>query len=243
MKFRKFAFATVLSLSAFATEAAQTAWTITTTGTIQSGFDSSGVFGFVGDLTGLTFTQSITASVWQGWSDHVDSSDHSITMYSGSGGAFIDTVTVNGTTVTFTSALTTKGVQRIEKFYESLDTGENFRESITTEQRSTTLFASNIIGANISFLPKKDFFLTINDLDISALEFQKSAQFEVFADGLSAKFYGVPDTFSMSPADRPVVSAPYPVPPPVPVPEPETYAMLVAGLGLVGAIARRRKFA
>jgi hypothetical protein len=32
------------------------------------------------------------------------------------------------------------------------------------------------------------------------------------------------------------------LPPPVPsVPEPETYAMLLAGLGLIGGIARRRK--
>jgi len=29
----------------------------------------------------------------------------------------------------------------------------------------------------------------------------------------------------------------------VPVPEPETYAMLLAGLGLMGAVARRRKLA
>jgi hypothetical protein len=31
-----------------------------------------------------------------------------------------------------------------------------------------------------------------------------------------------------------------PIPVPVPVPEPETYAMLLAGLGIVGAVARRR---
>ncbi len=29
----------------------------------------------------------------------------------------------------------------------------------------------------------------------------------------------------------------------VPVPEPETYAMLLAGLALVGAVARKRKIA
>jgi len=29
--------------------------------------------------------------------------------------------------------------------------------------------------------------------------------------------------------------------PPAPIPEPETYAMMLAGLGLMGFVARRRK--
>ena len=41
--------------------------------------------------------------------------------------------------------------------------------------------------------------------------------------------------------DNLLLSAPVPVPVPVPVPEPETYALFLAGLGLVGVIARRRR--
>ena len=34
---------------------------------------------------------------------------------------------------------------------------------------------------------------------------------------------------------------PIPPPPPPPIPEPETYAMMLAGLGLIGAVVRRRR--
>lgn len=39
----------------------------------------------------------------------------------------------------------------------------------------------------------------------------------------------------------PEIPVPDPTPVPVPVPEPETYAMLLAGIGLLGFMARRRK--
>ena len=38
-----------------------------------------------------------------------------------------------------------------------------------------------------------------------------------------------------------VASAPMQIPVPAPVPEPETWAMLLAGLGVLGHVARKRK--
>jgi hypothetical protein len=49
--------------------------------------------------------------------------------------------------------------------------------------------------------------------------------------------------FAVSDADLANVGAVYTAQSISPIPEPETYALMLAGLALVGGIARRRKFA
>lgn len=92
----------LVAASAFATGAqAAPTWTVTMTGTIQEGYDSTGVFGTAGqDLAGLAYKQTITASVdpsqygesyQDGWLHFMRYSSAPIT----------DTVTINGRTLSF----------------------------------------------------------------------------------------------------------------------------------------------
>jgi hypothetical protein len=85
-------------------------WTVTTTGQISTGYDTSGIFGTANaDLAGMTYTQTITASIDPAqWSATAAGADY-IDLY-GSGPLFTDTVTVGGHSVTYT-AITLNGQQ------------------------------------------------------------------------------------------------------------------------------------
>src|SRR5689334_7194447 len=103
MKLKSIFAIAVLAAGAFAGSAqALPTWTVTTQGTISDGFDTSGVFGVAGrDLTGLSYTQTITASVDPSQYGNMFSGPGFVDI-SGSGGpGFTDTLTVNGQTVTF----------------------------------------------------------------------------------------------------------------------------------------------
>lgn len=99
-------------------------WTTTTTGTIARGFDYNGLFGTAGrDLSGLRFTQSITASTnpadWELFDQYLNQQElHYV------GPSFADTVTVDGRTVTVSATSTMRGTQYIANYRSATRTGD-----------------------------------------------------------------------------------------------------------------------
>lgn len=208
------------------------AWTVTTTGTITNGYDATGIWGVTNSLAGWGYTLAITANVspadWQFFSpDAAFRAD----ILSGFGGAFISTITINGKTSSIYSTSTRGGAQLIASAVSQDGIGHPFdwisTSQYTGETGPSIVSASNSIqSTNVAFVPSNNFGQTIALTDVSSSDFEKLASFNM----PNFYFYGVPATFSVTPSDY--VSA---------IPEPETYAMLLAGLGLVGAMAWRRE--
>ena len=97
--------------------------------------------------------------------------------------------------------------------------------------------------ADASFRSSNSGSLSLNaneEVSFAALVYSSDASLSAFTIRGSSGLYGqtVIDTPYLFSEDRLVGSHLLP-----PVPEPETYAMLLAGLGLLGAIVRRRKLA
>jgi len=112
----KYVALTAFLLLSLLTRQAQ-AWVFTTSGTISSGYDSSGVFGTAGaDLTGLSYTQAIT----------VDPAQYAIQVSTGTGQSGSDTLPISGTA---TDTVTVNGVT--QSYIFDL-TQTNFGQSILT---------------------------------------------------------------------------------------------------------------
>ena len=91
MSFKTLTAIALLSLSALSTSASATNWTISVTGHVTSGIDNFGIFGqWRQDLTGLFYTQTMTASTDAG-------------ERANGGGSFTSSFTVKDRTVSFTS--------------------------------------------------------------------------------------------------------------------------------------------
>lgn len=226
MTIKLFAAAAVVALSAFATQAqAVQTWTVTTTGTIDYGSDTTGVFGLGGNLAGFSFTQSVTA----------------ITDYAGYAGEpeFYDTITINGKSVTFISRATEASNQQIDNGVGKASGGPDIIYSVqeghtaSGDYLNATQYVLNFSNA---FVPATGYGQTIAPINVSDASFLAYVYFDVsqgqFGNGSQIATF---TSRSINTISVNVI--------PDPVPEPETYAMLLAGLGLVGFAARRKRVA
>lgn len=236
MSIRLFLTSAILALSAFCNQTQAQTWTVTTTGHISNGSDGKSLFGNLPDsgnwnprdLYGLAYTESITVSTDPAqWNPHAGEPSNSTQALYGNGPGFSVTVTVNGHTATFSAAVTVDGVQDISKDYG--DKIQTYMLGIIDglQHVHVNTFASSQSEA---FVPIESFSQSHSfSQDVSGSAFDKQSSFFVTDDitggGPYTSFEGIPDFISVT------VSA---------VPELETYAMLLAGLGLIGAIARRK---
>lgn len=217
--------------------AAQT-WTITTKGVISNGVDVTGVFGFAGqDLKGKAYSQTITTSIdpadWKNgeaafesfWGNINAIGLMRVTYIDGTGPGFTTTYTVDGHSVAFTTASTSFGAQIVAD--------DNY-----PHPQPSKAFIQN---SHAGYTANGDYLRSSQDASGYFSGFQYSAKFnQTFsqridqgANGASASFsiYGTNIASFDANADYFAISS---------VPEPETYAMLLAGLGLIGLAQRRR---
>ncbi len=229
MKIKLLAAAAAVALSALSgsAHAAGETWTVMATGHITSGIDYSGVFGTAGQsLTGLAYTQTITASVDPSLWDVNDPGDSFNYLHS-VGPAFTDTVTVNGHTLTLNPSSTDFGGQFITSDASLGGVVHSYFDGIKTFQ-SSWLPGGGSIDVSIqafsyrnAFVPTLYFGQSIVK-NIEDASFTASSYFTLTGNQ-HAEFVGDVTVISVNA-----------------VPEPETYAMLLAGLGLV-VLASRRK--
>lgn len=211
-------------------------WTIAITGNIWSGTDYSGVFGTVNqNLHGLTYTQTITASIdradWSRW--ETDTFYHRLT---GTGPAFTTTMTVNGHTTTYHAISTQNGTQEIGNGATIGYQRQPYDYIYSSNDGSLGGNASIWVYAHVQskkpFLPTLNFDRSIR-LDTKGRYpgdtsvWSTSQYFSVHIPGGDrVRIEGFIDHIDLNMA---------------PVPEPSTYAMLLAGVGLLGFAARRKR--
>lgn len=225
MKLKSILAAAVVIAGAFAGSAqASAVWTVTTHGTIYSGTDYTGVFGPIGSLVGMEYTQTITASVDP--SQYADSvNDANYAYRSGFSPAFTDTVTVNGTTLSVTVA--SGGAyawQYISDNYNGTDNIRSYNEGVDVVHNKY-VYADNWAYTYLpnSFVTTVDFGQTI---DASVGPDYTNARFQWGAD---VSFYGTPDHITVNDNGAPAN-----------VPEPASIALLAFGLAGMGALRRRK---
>ncbi len=228
----------MLSMISGNTLAAQT-WTLTTKGIINAGVDVTGVFGFAGqDLKGKTYSQSITTSTdprdWKNgsaafemfWGTNNRNGFLRVSYIDGTGPGFTTTYTVDGHAVEFTATSTDYGGQVV---------GDNNSPS----PQSSKVIISNYHEGRTA---DGDYLRSYQSAEVHLSGFVPSAKFnQTLSQSLDPSTYSVGSSFSIygrntanfdASANYFSISS---------VPEPETYAMLLAGLGLIGFVLRHRK--
>lgn len=234
MLFKALVFSALLALGSLSSNvhAAEITWTVTMNGRINNGYDTTGVFGSVGrDLTGLSYTQSITISTdVQQWGSNY-SSDY-MNAVAGGGPGFTDTVTVDGYSVTFVVTTDVSGQQMIIN---------------DLSQGSPHASPDHIVSAGYGNTPTGDRLETYNSAFSFATAFIPTLNFDqsISQNTSNEEFCAVDyictiSSFSISGAQTAQFHASADFIRVNTVPEPETYAMLLAGLGLIGFMARPR---
>jgi len=219
MNFTKIFAAGILALTVL-TAQAQT-WIVTTTGTVDNGFDTTGVFGMAGqNLAGMSFSQAITVSTNVAYYQGERQQDGMHYTY-GWGPYFTDVVTVNHHSVTFYVSRPAQGmlwVSTDDALGPASLLTQNGADYIGVENK----ISKNIKDANHPFLTTSDFDQNFSlTLDPS---FSGYASFSIY-DGRLAVFTSQHiDTFTVMTT----------------VPEPQGSCMLVTGLALFALQQRRR---
>lgn len=241
MKISAITGAAALALAAIVStaNAAQT-WTVTVAGRIDYGTDVTGVFGTAGqNLADLQFTQVITVSIdTADWTTHSIASETGLSYSSmwGAGPAFSDTVTINGRSVTFFADLTSQGNQSI---------GNGYYDTLSTSQIGKMSDGGTLSASFLAFSNATNFITTSSfgdSFEVDLLKFSVTNQTGFSVSGNQIANFATFDAGTYVSVVSNGYS--YTAPPPLPtVPEPETYAMLLAGLGLVGFAARRKRTA
>lgn len=224
--------AAVVVLSVYmTTTAAATPWTFTTTGTISTGYDTTGVFGAANtDLYGMSFSNSITldptayANIVY---NDADANSRTGTLT----GSATTTVTVGNTTKTFIwdlSSFYNWGQSYLGAYNTNYGAGMIFDEAYQN-QSGYTADGSNLVSYGYLYSYVNAFGLSTSFNQNWARTVQAGdyggSYFYIYGNSGYASFQGTPSTISIN----------------SPVPEPEAYAMLLAGLGLLSFTAKRRK--
>jgi hypothetical protein len=211
------------------------AWTFYDSGTIFQGTDTTSIFGNTSsNLSGRTYSELITLdpSLYElqyqgGGPDYIHSSNGTLS------GTATDTITINGVSKTFVwdlSVVNTGATELRNPITQGIPLTELVQQA---EQGSATdgntLYTSVLLRSNTnafnlslsfnqvwSYIPKKG-DESVGYFDYSSYGTNPSISFET-----RPNFYSINGTIS-------------------PVPEPETYAMMLAGLALVGFTTLRRR--
>ena len=207
--------AAVLSLAA---SAAQAAVTITFTGTVKSGVDGAGLFGAVGaDLTGLAFT---SAYVVDDTLIHIGPNDTGSAEGGGAYGTPLPVIsasmTINGLTYNPTAS------------YYGLYIEENGYGTYTH------VYYQKLLVRLFDFSPGDQLSNSCSDRTSAPAPMACKNDWEGYFTFSGAATTGFLTTTGASSSDPLPLRTSY-------VPEPMTWALMIAGFGMVGASLRRRR--
>lgn len=224
---------------AAAARAAETTTTVTLTGMISAGRDYAGLFGPWGrNLTGKSFTAVYTMTTLS--SSSVGSGMDIVGLGAGTTLNFsirINTTTRTGTANSFGSLETEDGVDGLfAGGFDRVDTLAvqtiNYGSFTKTFDLSASIRSSvnDILSddKSLNAIPSLEYDVQSGDLATGRFQFAQSVSSTVLA-------YGLFDIRHISVVSTPEYFMPSPVP------EPGEWAMMLAGLAVVGAVARRRR--
>jgi hypothetical protein len=217
----------VLTAQAHAVET----WTVTAFGTIDVGLDYSGVFGRAGQrLDGMSYVESITTIIDPNSWPTYTATENYLSLY-GAGPSVYVTITINSHKVSFFAPSTTLGDQELSN-NESVESIPRTWDKVFSYQVGATPNGS-AFGAYISVLSAQEFVPTTSfhqniSQNTAGDAFDSYAWFSLSGQQI-VEFGGKISHLDVR-NNVPIVA----------VPEPETYAMLLAGLGILGFVARRK---
>lgn len=193
------------------------AWTFTASGTINFGNDGSGAFGTIGDLFGKSFTQTI--SIDPEASAHHQGDPYFRATSGLNAGEVHLTITVENVTRHYNFSPNDPGsdsfaIVQIDPYGDAVEQRFGSQTTATDEVYFFAQAYGHAMGNSLSFNQN-----------------WTSASKPVVSSASHFNDYGLDVWFNSNDAII-TISA---------VPEPETYAMLLVGLGVMGAVTRRRK--
>lgn len=201
--------------------------TVVTSGKIDSGRDYLGIFGAAGrDLTGLNYTQTISADLAQGYTPGGNS--HYLNLNNPDTATLTGRTVVGGTTYNWT-VNNAGGAFQLAKF--QFDGFPTYPDQIYLGVNNFNQVSGNGLKFDIEnsvYSNTRSFVSNLNPnqrLIPSTNDLQNLSLFTVQNNVASTTFRAT-STLSYVALN--------------PVPEPESWAMLVLGLGVLGALARRR---
>lgn len=200
------------------------------TGTVSSGFDQTGVFGSANSfLDGSAYTASYTFETTNGIfiSNAAHNYAYGGTAYSVASPALSSTITINGNTVSisgnyFGQIFGQNSGTFSQVYHHATDYVTSGSSYYLAQMYNSVFNYSNTLPYSLT--GPLSYSVTAGDTSYGYMSIENySSSF----DGYTEYAY-----VNLTP-DHVTISAP--------IPEPETYAMLLAGLGLLGFAARRRK--